>query len=288
VSSRAHRGPNGRGLLGATVALLVAAAGLDFANAAGPVVVIGFLFTLIHGSVALGVRNVVAFVLLAVAVSFTAEAVGVATGAVFSPYHYTDDLGPKILGVPPVIQAAYVAMVYASFMTASAILGVDGNSTGWPGAALALAATIVMVSWDLAMDPLQSTLEGNWIWEDGGAYFGVPIHNYVGWFGTALVFLLIYQLWEARHPVGGSVGAVASRLFRAQPTIFYGILALGIVITPLQSVGPDQLAAPENYDGTVSDLERSMSLVAMVVMGGYVILALLRIVDTGRAATERR
>jgi hypothetical protein len=31
-----------------------------------------------------------------------------------------------------------------------------------------------------------------------------------------------------------------------------------------------------------------MSLVAMVVMGGYVILALLRIVDTGRAATERR
>ncbi len=179
-------------------------------------------------------------------------------------------------------------MAYASFMTARAILGVDGTSTGWSGAALALAATIVMVSWDLAMDPLQSTLEGNWIWEGGGAYFGVPIHNYVGWFGTVLVFLLIYQLCEARHPVGGSAGAVASRLFRAQPTTFYGILALGIVITPLQSAGADQLAAPENYDGTVSDLERSMSLVAMVVMGGYVILALLRILDTGRAATERQ
>src|SRR5262245_42701976 len=72
------------------------------------------IFVVAHGYIALGWRNIVAFILITVVVSFISEAVGVATGLVFGTYHYTDSLGPKLLGVPPLIQIGYLATGYAS------------------------------------------------------------------------------------------------------------------------------------------------------------------------------
>jgi uncharacterized membrane protein len=41
-----------------------------------------------------------------------------------------------------------------------------------------------MVSWDLTIDPMMSTINGNWVWHDGGSYFGVPVSNFLGWYLT--------------------------------------------------------------------------------------------------------
>ncbi len=89
-------------------------------------VITALVILLVHGSQALGWRNLVAYLVIAVVISFAAEAIGVATGLVFGPYHYTDLFGPKLLGVPPLIQAAYAAMGYASLMIARALLKVRG------------------------------------------------------------------------------------------------------------------------------------------------------------------
>jgi len=35
-------------------------------------------------------------------------------------------------------------------------------------------------SLDLGFDPSASTIHHNWIWEQGGGYFGVPFTNYLG------------------------------------------------------------------------------------------------------------
>src|SRR5713226_4811050 len=90
-------------------------------------VTVALVILLLHGWQGLGLRNLVAFLVIAFVVSFTAEAIGVATGLVFGPYHYTDLFGPKILGVPPLIQAAYAAMGYASLMIARALLRMRGG-----------------------------------------------------------------------------------------------------------------------------------------------------------------
>jgi putative membrane protein len=53
-------------------------------------------------------------------------------------------------------------------------------------------SAFIMVMWNVCFDPVMSTIEGNWIWENGGAWFGVPLTNYFGWF---LTVYLIYQVF---------------------------------------------------------------------------------------------
>jgi putative membrane protein len=138
-----------------------------------------------------------------------------------------------------------------------------------------LVAALVMVGWDVAMDPGQSTLSGDWVWEQGGPYFGVPLHNYLGWFATVFAFLLVYGLWERRGPEPETLPIADERWLRAEPTIYFAIVALGLVLTPVLGLGPDSLAAADNYPGTVEELKESMSLVAVFTMGGPVAFALL-------------
>jgi uncharacterized membrane protein len=49
-------------------------------------------------------------------------------------------------------------------------------------------ASFIMVSWDLTIDPMMSTITGNWVWHNGGSYFGVPVSNFLGWYLTVYVF----------------------------------------------------------------------------------------------------
>lgn len=269
-----------RALLAISVGLLAISAIFDLTpiSGAGAIVVFaGFVFLLVHGSVTLGPRNTVAFIVITVALSFAAEAVGVATGIVFGEYHYSDELGPKILGVPPLVQVAYVAMGYASLMTARAILGGSASAQRHSLPVLALAGALVMVGWDVAMDPGMSTISGDWIWEEGGSYFGVPLHNYAGWFATVFAFMLCYELWERRSPPRAHRDLGDSRLFRSEPVVYYAIIGLGIVATPVLGAGPEQLASPENYGGSVEEINDSMALVACFVMGAPVTFALSRI-----------
>lgn len=271
-----------RGLLVVSLGLIVLSALLDLTPITGVgalVMFAGLLFTIVHGQATLGRRNLIAFVLITVLISFAAETTGVATGLVFGDYHYTGELGPKLLGVPVLIPVAYTTMAYASMMTARAIIATAGKGAARP-LAVALAGAIAMVGWDVAMDPGMSTVHGNWIWEQaGGAYFGVGIHNYIGWFCTVFVFMAVYGLWERRNPSAAPKGVAASRLFAAEPVFFYAVIALGIVVTPLIDATPEVLAIPRNYSGSIADLDVSMALVACFTMGGPAAFALLRIWD---------
>ena len=279
-----------RGLLVVSLGLVVLSAVLDLAPITGVAALVmfaGLLFTIVHGQVALGGRNLIAFMLITVLISFAAETIGVATGVVFGDYHYTDELGPKLLGVPLVIPIAYTAMAYASLTIARAVLGVE--SGGGRPLAVALAGAIAMVGWDVAMDPGLSTVHGDWIWEQaGGPYFGVGIHNYIGWFCTVFAFMTVYGLWERRNPIAAPTGVAASRLFASEPVLFYVVIALGIVATPVIGATPESLAVPQNYSGSISDLNASMALVACFTMGGPAAFALLRIWNRHRAESRPR
>jgi len=243
------------------------------------------IFVVVHGYIALGWRNIVAFSLITIVVSFTSEAIGVATGLVFGAYHYTDLLGPKLLGVPPMIQIGYLATGYSSMMMGRIILSLLRPVTGWAILAASLAGAFIMVSWDVAMDPYQSTVAGDWIWHDGGGYFGVPLHNYAGWFGTVFAFMLVYFLFASRYaeqPQGELIGDRTA--FWSLPVVYYALIALGIIIAPLVGGIPLPLARAANYAGTPAALEASMSLVATFVMGSPVAFALCRLLlDRTRA-----
>lgn len=81
---------------------------------------LAFGFALTHGSQRLGWRWALALLAITFAVSLTLESVGVATGLVYGPYHYTPKLGPKFLGlVPLLIPVAWFMMTYPSLVRLS-------------------------------------------------------------------------------------------------------------------------------------------------------------------------
>jgi uncharacterized membrane protein len=63
--------------------------------------VLAFTFALLHGSVRLGWGRTLLLVGLTFGISLLFESVGVATGLIYGPYHYTDRLGPMFLGLVP-------------------------------------------------------------------------------------------------------------------------------------------------------------------------------------------
>ena len=56
-----------------------------------------------------------------------------------------------------------------------------------------------MTLWDLVIDPILSGPSVRaWVWENGGPYFGIPIHNYAGWLLTTFTVYVAYRAAEQR------------------------------------------------------------------------------------------
>jgi uncharacterized membrane protein len=182
-----------------------------------------------------GARTAWLSFLSVVVISFTGEALGVATGLVFGNYYYPDGpLGPLLLGVPPLIQLQYFAMTYASLMIARSIGGVLRTSArGWLLVGVSAMAAFGMTLLDLASDPWHATVLQQWIWRDGGPYFGIPLHNFFGWFFETLAFLLVVQALLNTRKALATIAAAKPRGFWLQGVLLYGTFPFTIALTPL-------------------------------------------------------
>ncbi|MEQ1497387.1 MAG: carotenoid biosynthesis protein [Novosphingobium sp.] len=229
----------------------IATGGFDFPIERMPwsILVPGFAgFCFVHSVVMLGHRRAVLLLILCTTFAFASEYIGEATGIIFGPYYYTDVLGPKILGlIPLLIPFAWYMMFYPSYVVTNLLAEghpvSQGTGTAWILWICALSA-LVMTAWDLTMDPIMSfhtcqtgTIDclpavldekvvGHpaWVWTDGGSYFGVPLSNYRGWLLTAFVVFLAYRLLERRlvhEPWPGGVSKVVAVL----PVLGYGSMA---------------------------------------------------------------
>jgi uncharacterized membrane protein len=139
-------------------------------------------------------------------------------------------MGPKILEVPILLGLAYVGMGYLYWTVARAMMGVKRNGlTGWRFVTLPLLASGVMTAWDVAMDPIWSTVGHLWIWKQGGGFFGVPVTNYFGWLLTnyviCLLFVLLVQRESGRNE-NSEVENVPLSYWRIA-VMFYAITAAG-------------------------------------------------------------
>jgi putative membrane protein len=192
------------------------------------------LFAVLHCAQCEGWPRTGLFFLTAAAVSYALEEIGVRSGLIFGPYHYSDMLGFKLSHVPILIPLAWFMMIYPSWVTARALLrGVNTRSaTGI--AALAAIAAMVMTAWDTVMDPGMAA-SGNWVWEQGGPYFGVPLRNYFGWLLTTfLVYCGAGLIWRAieaqalKTRSGETVYGVRTG-FQALPIVIYAFFGLRYV-----------------------------------------------------------
>ena len=191
--------------------------------------ILSFGFAAIHGSLRMGWKKALLLLFLTFAVSLFFESLGVATGLVYGPYHYTDKLGPKFLGlVPYLIPVAWFMMTYPSYVIAARLVPAQSSIWRWRLAVAGMGA-LIMTAWDLAMDPMMVAGE-HWVWEVPGAYFGVPLQNYFGWWLTVFVAFMAFLLIARIKP--GEDASTNS--FDRLAVVSYAVTGLSSVIVDLQ------------------------------------------------------
>jgi uncharacterized membrane protein len=193
------------------------------------VTLLGFAFALLHGSQHIGWRRTLLLLGLTFGVSLLFESVGVATGLVYGDYHYTDLLGAKFLGlVPLLIPVAWFMMTYPSYVLAERIVPAHGSTWGWRLGVAAIGA-VIMTAWDLAMDPMM-VAGGHWVWDEQGAYFGIPLQNFWGWWLTIFV---TFALFLALGQVMPEENALRDVRFSRLAILSYVITGLSTILVVL-------------------------------------------------------
>src|SRR5712692_9420566 len=197
----------------------------------GLVTLLTFVFVFVHGSLHYRFRDVLVFAAITLVVSNIFENLSILTGFPFGHYYYTDGLGPKLFLVPILIGPAYLGTGYLAWTLARLLQGATENRLPGPQVwAVPVLASFLMVAWDLSFDPIASTIGHSWIWQQGGNYFGVPFSNFMGWFLTVFVFFQLFALYlRGRQNAYAQVQPV-SRGYWLQAAVFYGVIALGIVL----------------------------------------------------------
>lgn len=153
---------------------------------------------------------------LAYAISLGSELAGTTWGLPFGEYAYSPLLGTMWLDrVPVVIPMSWFFMALPSY--ALAALALRGT-----GARIA-AGSLLLLAWDLALDPAMSYATPYWLWGETGPYYGMPWMNLLGWYVTGVVLMVVFawqraETWTAQ---------IAPRWW----ALFYGanlVLAVGM------------------------------------------------------------
>lgn len=165
-------------------------------------IILGAAAMLAFGGRLIGWRRTLIFFAVSTCLSLSFELFGTGTGWPFGAYSYTQGLGYKIGDrVPYTIPLSWFYMGFASYLIGWAIAEARGPRSR-PVWAIALGVWFLTV-WDLVLDPAmahESLPIKFWIWHQTGPYFGMPVQNFLGWFGTGLVFIAISRLLWRRDP----------------------------------------------------------------------------------------
>jgi putative membrane protein len=142
--------------------------------------------------------------------------------------------------------------------------------------ALPIVAAFVMTQWDLVMDPPESTISKAWIWHDGGAHFGVPLSNYLGWLLTSWLFYQAFALYLRHHAVRWPPGTQQPRKLLLIAILFYVSAGLTHVV-PWLTGDSGEVADAAGRIWQIHDLRETTVAVMLFTMFFTAMLAMLRL-----------
>lgn len=216
-----------------------------------PYVFVFLLLYLLAAVADMGWRKAFLFTLIGWGVAFTAESLSIRVGVPFGLYHYipsTVDRELWIAGVPFMDSLSFVFLAYASLALARlVVLPPHRSGEGWwswtlplpnplhPPLLLLTVTLFVLI--DIVVDPV--ALRGDrWFlgqifyYPAGGAYFGVPVSNFIGWGVVGFTTMALFALLQGK--VKGAPPAWAERLpFRPLygPALYYLVLGFTLTVT---------------------------------------------------------
>lgn len=171
----------------------------------------------IFGSIANGWKKLSIGIGLIALITFGIEALSVATGYPFGTYNYTNTLGPLIVGVPVTIAFAWVGVILNSLLIS--------NQSSKTKRALETGFWVVVL--DLILDPVAEKLLF-WEWHGAGAYFGIPVTNFITWFILAALLTYIFPLFK----INKSTHLKGKLVFQLM-LFFFGMLGFKTGLVPI-------------------------------------------------------
>jgi uncharacterized membrane protein len=280
TSERSHRAT----MLWATTAVIALGLILEafVPGATLIVVVLQVVFVLLHGAQRYGRRAIGVFVVAGLLISNILENLSIRTGFPFGHYHYTG--GGKIFLVPWFIGPAYLATGYLAWVVATVLLGDVRPRSSWLATiGTPLIAAFAMTAWDLALDPVRSTINHLWIWENGGGFFGVPLVNFLGWTFTVYLFMQVFALYlRGRGPLS------AAQPEPARPSDLQGVLLYAATtlssFTALFTGARTVVTDATGMSWRTGNIYETSALVTIYGMLFIAVLALLRIAQESTPA----
>jgi putative membrane protein len=170
----------------------------------------------------LGPRRAALSLLALSAFGYAIEAIGVVTGLPYGSFYYGDALGQRLLGlVPYLLPISYAPLVIG------AVAASWNDSSGLNHRFFFIfQSAVLLVLMDGVLDPGAAFL-GFWIWPEGGAYYGVPLSNYAGWFlsgALAAALLLAIGRWRTVPLPGLLDGAILALAFWTGVAVFLALI----------------------------------------------------------------
>ncbi len=216
--------------------------------------VFAFLAVYLFAALAhLGWRKTISFTVIGSLISFISEYSSINTGFPYGWYYYIDATKDRelwIAGVPFFDSISYVFLAYCSYATALLVIS---PVKAWRGDFITLEtrairrsfavlflASLFQVFLDIIIDPV--ALQGSrWFlgqiygYREAGCHFGVPISNYLGWWGVSFLLVLSLQIIDRRRgkkPDKSPVG-VWNPPFRSLygPLLYLSVIIFNITVT---------------------------------------------------------
>ncbi len=164
-----------------------------------------------------GLRTLLKLILSLSVFALAIEYTGLVTGWPYGEFVYTGNMGYKLFGVLPwtvglswaPLVIGSVAMVYS--ITKKKILRI-------------ILPVFILVIFDLLLDPVAVNL-GMWSYLHGGAYYNVPLQNFLGWAFSGLIGSLICFAILNKYPQN-KIRHLGYSFFIN--IIFWSIVALGL------------------------------------------------------------
>lgn len=135
------------------------------------------------------------------------EHVGATYDVPFGAYDYTTVLGPMLFATVPVVIVFAWLMVIAAAWQSTITLFPQAN--WW---LRCVGTGVVVMLFDIQIEPVATHINGYWVWHDTGPYYGVPTVNFAGWWLVGFTLATMTDRWLRRIPTQASMLPIVSML----------------------------------------------------------------------------
>lgn len=230
------------------------------------------VFVALHALTLYRPAGALAYAAVAVAVSFGLEACSVATGFPFGFYvHHLE--GPRVLGVPFTVVAAWVVLAWLAWVLARVILGDLGTGTRRNVLLTPVVATLIVGGYDLVIDPLAAYGRGLYSYGSPSGALGVPLSNAVGWILTGWVLFQAFALVERRWRRDMTAARRSTLLL---PAIIWFALAAQVTLEMLR-LGRGVPTVQSGTPASLSAIYETCSATAWFTMGLVAVIGVARL-----------